>query len=155
MQRPGTLAAASRGSAGPDEARGTAATVPDDRESLSSTFPRHRRIRQRGEFGTVFEGGTRLHGRFFTFLVLPTQLRGSRLGIVASRKFGGAVQRNRAKRLIREMFRQLGPQASGKTIDLVVIPRRELLTAEFTQVVKDFRSIWRRAVDRMAAHRHG
>jgi len=53
------------------------------------------------------------------------------------------------------MFRQLGPQASGKTIDLVVIPRRELLTAEFTQVVKDFRSIWRRAVDRMAAHRHG
>ena len=155
MQRPGTLAAGSRGSAGPDEARGAAATVSDDRESLSSTFPRHRRIRQRGEFGTVFEGGTRLHGRFFTFLVLPTQLRGSRLGIVASRKFGGAVQRNRAKRLIREMFRQLGPEASSKTIDLVVIPRRELLTAEFTQIVKDFGSIWRRAVDRMAAHRRG
>jgi len=53
------------------------------------------------------------------------------------------------------MFRQLGPQASSKTIDLVVIPRRELLTAEFTQIVKDFGSIWRRAVDRMAAHRHG
>ena len=155
MQRPGTLAAGSRAGAARGEARGTAGTVPGDRESLSSTFPRHRRIRQRGEFGTVFEGGTRLHGRFFTFLVLPTQLRGSRLGIVASRKFGGAVQRNRAKRLIREIFRQLGPEASSKTMDLVVIPRRELLTAEFTQIVKDFGSIWRRAVDRIAAHRRG
>jgi ribonuclease P protein component len=133
----------------------TAGTVRDDHKSLSSTFPKHRRIRRRGEFGTVFEGGTRLHGRFFTFLVLPTQVRRSRLGIVASRKFGGAVQRNRAKRLIREMFRQLGPEASSTTIDLVVIPRRELLTAEFTQIVKDFGSIWRRAVDRMAAHRRG
>jgi ribonuclease P protein component len=155
LLRPGTLAAGSRGSAARGEARSTPGTVPPDRESLSSTFPKHRRIRQRGEFGTVFEGGTRLHGRFFTFLVLPTQLRGSRLGIVASRKFGGAVQRNRAKRLIREMFRQLGPEASGKAIDLVVIPRRELLAAEFTQIVKDFGSIWRRAVDRMAAHRRG
>jgi ribonuclease P protein component len=154
LHRPGTLAAGSRGSAAQGEARVTTGTVPDDRESLSSTFPKNRRIRRRGEFGTVFDGGTRLHGRFFTFLVSANQLTASRLGIVASRKFGGAVQRNRAKRLIREMFRQLGPQASGKTIDLVVIPRRELLTAEFTQVVKDFRSIWRRAVDRMAAHRH-
>jgi hypothetical protein len=64
VQRPGTLAAGSRGSAGPDEARGAAATVPDDRESLSSTFPRHRRIRQRGEIVTEFEGGTRLNVRF-------------------------------------------------------------------------------------------
>jgi ribonuclease P protein component len=132
-----------------------AGTVPDDRESLSSTFPKHRRIRRRSEFGTVFDGGSRLHGRFFTFLVRPNQSTGSRLGIVASRKFGGAVQRNRAKRLIREMFRQLGPQAASRAIDLVVIPRRELLTAEFTQIVKDFGSTWRRAVDRMAAHRRG
>ena len=53
------------------------------------------------------------------------------------------------------MFRQLGPQASSNAIDLVVIPRRELLTAEFTQIVKDFGNTWRRAVDRLAAHRRG
>jgi ribonuclease P protein component len=124
-------------------------------QSSSSTFPKHRRIRRRGEFGTVFDGGTRLHGRFFTFLVLPSGLPGSRLGIVASRKFGGAVQRNRAKRLIREMFRQLGPQSSTATVDLVVIPRRELLTAEFNQIATDFGNTWRRAVERVAAHRRG
>lgn len=168
MQRPGTLAAGSRAGAAQGKTRVTSGTVPDDGESLSgvrgegeghspssSTFPKHRRIRRRSEFGTVFDGGTRVQGRFFTFLVLPNRATGSRLGIVASRKFGGSVQRNRAKRLIREMFRRLGPQASGTTLDLVVIPRRELLTAEFTQIVKDFGNTWRRAVDRMAAHRRG
>jgi ribonuclease P protein component len=103
----------------------------------------------------VFERGTRLHSRFFTFLLIPNGLAGSRLGIVASRKFGGAVQRNRAKRLIREMFRQLGPQASSARVDLVVIPRRELLAAEFTQVAQDFGSTWRRGVERLAANRRG
>jgi RNase P protein component len=53
------------------------------------------------------------------------------------------------------MFRQLGPQASSATIDLVVIPRREVLNAEFTQIAKDFEHTWRRGVERLAANRRG
>jgi RNase P protein component len=53
------------------------------------------------------------------------------------------------------MFRQLGPQAGGAAVDLVVIPRRELLTAEFDQIVKDFGNTWRRVVERVAAQRRG
>jgi ribonuclease P protein component len=88
--------------------------------------------------------------------MLPTAEPRARLGIVASRKFGGAVQRNRAKRLIREFFRSLG---GGKRepipVDLVVIPKRELLAADFIQLSKDFGTIWRRGVERLSANTRG
>lgn len=125
----------------------------------SAGFPRQRRIRKRREFSSVFDAGQRIHGRFFTFLLLQTTLDRSRLGIVASRKIGGAVQRNRAKRLIREMFRtevrlssRVGIDAA---IDLVVIPRRELLDAEFQAALQDFRSTLRRGLDRFGSNRRG
>ena len=133
----------------------------------SAGFPRQRRIRKRREFSSVFDAGQRIHGRFFTFLLLQTTLDRSRLGMVASRKIGGAVQRNRAKRLIREMFRTevrlssrvgigVGSRVgSDVAIDLVVIPRRELLDAEFQAALKDFRSTLRRGLDRFSSNRRG
>lgn len=53
------------------------------------------------------------------------------------------------------MFRQLGPQAGSETVDLVVIPRREMLAAEFTQLAKDFGHTWRRGIERLSANRRG
>jgi ribonuclease P protein component len=139
-----------RGASG--EAEGGAPGV----RPLSSRFPKERRIRRRREFGTVFERGTRIHGRFFTFLMIPSGQPGARLGIVASRKLGGAVDRNRAKRLIREFFRHLTlPAGKAIAVDLVVIPKRELLTADFTPLSKDFGNIWRRGVDRLSANTRG
>ena len=61
-----------------------------------------------------------------------------RLGIAATRKFGGAVQRNRAKRLIREVFRR-NKIAPG--FDIVVIPNRELLHASLSALEADYRSV--------------
>lgn len=62
-------------------------------------------------------------------LVLPRLVEGpGRLGIVASRKVGNAVQRNRAKRLVREAFR-LHPAALGGSYDLVVIVRPSIAEA--------------------------
>jgi len=121
----------------------------------SPGFPRQRRIRKRREFSSVFDSGQRIHGRFFTFLLLQTTLDRSRLGIVASRKIGGAVQRNRAKRLIREMFRTEVRLSSTDAIDLVVIPRRELLDAEFQAALQDFRNTVRRGLDRVTSSRRG
>lgn len=124
-------------------------------DTSSAGFPRERRIRKRREFSSVFDTGRRIHGRFFTFLLLQTTLDRSRLGIVASRKIGGAVQRNRAKRLIREMFRTEVRLASTVAIDLVVIPRRELVDAEFQAALKDFRSTLRRGLERFSPNSRG
>jgi ribonuclease P protein component len=65
------------------------------------------------------------------------------LGIAASRKFGGSVERNRAKRLIREVFRR-NKIAAG--YDVVIVPKRELLNASLNALEEDYRQNLRRSV---------
>jgi ribonuclease P protein component len=77
-----------------------------------------------------------------TVLFLANSLGYDRLGIVASRRIGGAVRRNKAKRLIREIFRLNKQQGSGW--DIVVIARADLPDAEFSALEVDFRSIRQR-----------
>ena len=84
-------------------------------------------------------------------LALPNALNRHRLGIVASRRMGGAVVRNRVKRRLRELFRQLEPDAvpAGGGLDLVVIARRDAAEAPFPQLTADFRG----ALSRLGARR--
>ena len=116
-------------------------------------FGKSQRVRRRSEFQQAFSAGYRVSSMYFTLIILPgaaapEQQTPARLGIVASRKLGDAVRRNRAKRLIREVFRHLEPlPVSGP--DVVVIPRRELFDAPFSDLERDFRTAWQRGVSRL------
>lgn len=77
--------------------------------------------------------------------VLANQSGVGRLGIAATRKLGGAVARNRAKRLIREVFRR-NKLAPG--FDVVVIPKRELLDASLNVLEADYRNVLERRLHR-------
>jgi ribonuclease P protein component len=112
-------------------------------------FGKAQRVRQKAEFQHVFDTGFRISSRFFTLIVGSGPGPSARLGIVASKKLGDAVRRNRAKRLIREVFRLNQPLGGGERVDLVVIPRRELLDATFAEIDRDFRSAWRRVAARL------
>lgn len=114
-----------------------------------ATFRPHERIRRRPEFQRVHERGARTAGRYMTALFLANGLSQGRLGIIASRRLGGAIQRNRAKRLIREIFRLNKPLTAGW--DLVVIPKTGLLEADYDAVEADFRSLCHRHVKRARA----
>lgn len=71
----------------------------------------------------VQRGGRKLHTRSLLILVKQNRLGRTRLGIAVSKKYGNSVQRNRIKRLIRELFRR-NHQLFPKCSDLVVVPKR-------------------------------
>lgn len=87
------------------------------------SLPRARRIRKRAEFVRIQESTTRVTTR--QLLMLLSRMEGdgaARLGVVASRKVGPAVARNRAKRLVREAFRR-HPEVFPAGLDVVIIVR--------------------------------
>ena len=101
-------------------------------------FRARERLRTGGEFDAVFKRGTRLEGRLFLLVAAPNRRRYDRLGLAVSRRVGGAVQRNRARRLVREGFRRLAPRA-GPGVDLVVVARAEIVGCGQAEVDRELR----------------
>ena len=110
---------------------------------MSHRFGPDVRLRSRSEYDVVQRQGRRVATPLLVMLACPNQLDRDRLGIIASRKLGTAVVRVRAKRRLREIFRTRrteGTPAPARALDLVVIPRRELVAAPYASVRATFTS---------------
>lgn len=118
---------------------------------MSERLTRHERVRRRPEFERAYEHGLKLRGRFMILFVASNGSTRCRLGVAATRKLGSAVVRNRAKRLARELFRRQKPPAG---LDVVVVPRREMLDAPFASLEADYTSTLARR-DREKPHSGG
>ena len=106
------------------------------------------RITENGLFRKAYKSGKRKGAHTLTVFVLkdraaeylrkrhPERLIVTRLGISASKKVGGAVQRNRAKRVIREAYREIDKTLGIKKGFLIVITPRPECAVEKMQVVK-------------------
>lgn len=81
---------------------------------------------------------------FVVLVVIPSTQDKIRVGVTAGRSVGGAVQRNRAKRLLREAMRPLLP-ALRPSWDLVLIARQPLPAATLQQVQAALSQLLRRA----------
>jgi len=108
------------------------------------------RLRTAGEFRRVFQRGSRLDGPLFLLVFAPNGKEGSRIGLAAGRKVGGAVRRNRAKRLLREAFRRHKP---GEAFDLVFVPKRELADCSLREVEREYCERLRRLTSRHTSRR--
>src|SRR6516162_7930473 len=80
-------------------------------------------LRRPGDFKRVYDRRRSVSDEWLIVYACENQLPHLRLGLSVSRKFGGAVQRNRLRRLYREAFR-LTRAEMPVGLDLVLIPRQ-------------------------------
>ncbi|MCX7779373.1 MAG: ribonuclease P protein component [Negativicutes bacterium] len=101
----------------------------------SFKFSKDNILRQNRQFQAVYKSGKSYANRFLVLYVLPRPSAKRQVGFAVGKRLGGAVVRNRVKRLLREAFR-LNQHRFKSGMDLVLIARQPVLHLEFADVVK-------------------
>ena len=125
--------------------RPTQAVNPPSPTSVKRRFPKSGRLLKHADFERVYKQGRRHFARHMTVFFLGREGEGGlRVGFTVSKALGGAVDRNRMKRRLREAVRLAG-MPNGIATDVVINPKRTLLTVEFAElrgeIVKAFEVI--------------
>lgn len=84
------------------------------------------------EFDMVFNEGKRISGKLLNVLVREVPGK-TRIGIIVNSKYGGAVERNRTRRQIKEALNQLVDKFKGFK-EIVVIPRHGAKNAKTEEI---------------------
>lgn len=90
------------------------------------------------QFRRCYDSGKKLVARHAVVFLHPAETPdGVRVGVVASRKVGGAVKRNRAKRLLRQTARRLAPRWNDRHIWVVLVAKASIVEARATEIEDD------------------
>jgi ribonuclease P protein component len=106
-------------------------------------FRPRQRLRTSAEFDRVFRRGVRLDGALFVLVAAPNDGECDRLGLAISRRVGGAVTRNRVRRLFRESFRRL-ERGTRPSADLVILGKPELARSSLEEIGRELGARLRR-----------
>jgi ribonuclease P protein component len=108
------------------------------------------------DFDRVYKQGRRHFSSHMTVFYLPQAEGGARTGFTVGRVLGGAVQRNRIKRRLRDAVRQRRTILKG-AVDVVINPKKSVLKAEFPilldEVTRAFELIARKLDEKKMAEK--
>ncbi len=101
-----------------------------------ATFPRTARLLKHADFERVYKQGRRHFSSHMTVFYLRQTEGMARTGFTVGRVLGGAVQRNRIKRRMRDAVRQRRAILTGP-VDVVINPKKSVLKVEFAILLEE------------------
>lgn len=105
-------------------------------------FPRDVRLLRHADFERVYKQGRRHFAPHLTaFYRRREEGGGLRIGFTVSKLLGGAVQRNRMRRRLREAVRLHWPEFQAP-VDIVINPKKSLLAVEFSELGKEIEQVF-------------
>lgn len=104
------------------------------------SFPKKKRILRRSQFVNLNRSGKRRYTKHFTLICKHNGLGITRLGVTVSKRIGGAVRRNRIKRLLREFFR-LNQAKFPPGYDIVITAKKDASFLNLQEIERELREI--------------
>ncbi len=92
-------------------------------------------LRKKDDFNAIYKAGKSVPDRYIVLFYKENDLPYSRTAFLASKKVGNSVQRNRAKRLMKESYR-LNHESFRSGYDLIFIARNTINGRNLTDVNK-------------------
>ncbi len=96
------------------------------------------------EFREAYDGGEGAHGRWMVLFRREGKGMDFRLGVVASKRVGGAPERARAKRRLREAFRRNRWRVERGQADVVAVARKGAVTAKWNDLEAEWLALLRK-----------
>jgi ribonuclease P protein component len=129
---------------------------PERPEPAKPITPEILRLQRRPEFTRAAAHGSRWHAPFFQLQAVPRPEEGAApvigVGFTATKRLGGAVERNRAKRRLREASRLVLPSSAEAGCNYVLIAKPAVLTCTFSDLLSEleraFKAIRRKRAGR-------
>ncbi len=117
---------------------------PEKARKPRASLGRSERLIKTALFRQTFAQDRRWVGKYMVFWLRKGDDASLRLGVVSSRKVGKAVQRNRARRRLREAFR-LHRHLFSADVDVVLVARRAIHAAPWPRLVEELLRLAHRA----------
>lgn len=100
-------------------------------------------LRRPWQFRLVYQDGKKVNGEYAVLFYHETGDPGTAplFGVVASKRVGGAVQRNRAKRLLREAARDTANRLTRRDLWVVLVAKKSILGCSSQEVSRDLQTV--------------